>query len=110
MPTAENLRNEFILPDELVKKFSSRKIVYLCLRQKWQSSIILLIIITYMSWFKRLKEGISTSTKNKKVIPDGIWHKCSNCNSASTMKDLKKNFWKMPRMQPPRKNWLCRIL
>ncbi len=49
-----------------------------------------------MSWFKRLKEGISTSTKNKKVIPDGIWHKCTACSHACMAKDLKKNLYKCP--------------
>ncbi|MFT4680740.1 MAG: acetyl-CoA carboxylase carboxyl transferase subunit beta, partial [Flavobacteriales bacterium] len=32
-----------------------------------------------MSWFKRMKEGITTSTKNKKETPEGLWHKCSGC-------------------------------
>ena len=32
-----------------------------------------------MSWFKRIKEGITTSTKEKKETPEGLWHKCSSC-------------------------------
>ncbi|MFN9597006.1 MAG: acetyl-CoA carboxylase, carboxyltransferase subunit beta [Bacteroidota bacterium] len=34
-----------------------------------------------MSWFKRIKEGITTSTKEKKETPEGLWHKCSSCNA-----------------------------
>lgn len=32
-----------------------------------------------MSWFKRIKEGITTSTKEKKETPEGLWHKCAAC-------------------------------
>ncbi len=32
-----------------------------------------------MSWFKRIKEGITTSTKEKKETPEGLWHKCPSC-------------------------------
>ncbi|CAN5117127.1 acetyl-CoA carboxylase, carboxyltransferase subunit beta [soil metagenome] len=32
-----------------------------------------------MSWFKRIKGGITTSTKEKKETPEGLWHKCTNC-------------------------------
>lgn len=32
-----------------------------------------------MSWFKRIKEGITTSTKEKKETPEGLWHKCVQC-------------------------------
>ncbi len=32
-----------------------------------------------MSWFKRIKGGITTSTKEKKETPEGLWHKCSSC-------------------------------
>lgn len=32
-----------------------------------------------MAWFKRDKKGISTSTKEKKEAPDGIWNKCPSC-------------------------------
>ena len=32
-----------------------------------------------MSWFKRIKEGITTSTKEKKETPEGLWHKCTSC-------------------------------
>ncbi len=32
-----------------------------------------------MSWFKRIKGGITTSTKEKKETPEGLWHKCPSC-------------------------------
>lgn len=42
-----------------------------------------------MSWFKRLKEGISTATKSKKDVPEGIWYHCQKCKSTSTTKELR---------------------
>ncbi|MFZ1750371.1 MAG: acetyl-CoA carboxylase, carboxyltransferase subunit beta [Saprospiraceae bacterium] len=50
-----------------------------------------------MSWFKRLKEGIQTATKNKKETPDGLWHKCTRCGDMSTVKDLKENLYMCPK-------------
>ncbi len=50
-----------------------------------------------MGWFKRLKDGIITSTKEKKEAPDGLWYKCKKCKEASTMKELKENFYKCPK-------------
>jgi acetyl-CoA carboxylase carboxyl transferase subunit beta len=40
-----------------------------------------------MSWFKRVKEGITTSTSDKKSVPDGLWHKCSRCKKATLSSD-----------------------
>lgn len=50
-----------------------------------------------MSWFKRLKEGIQTATKNKKETPDGLWHKCKRCGEMTTVKDLKENLYICPK-------------
>ncbi|MBK8515684.1 MAG: acetyl-CoA carboxylase carboxyltransferase subunit beta [Saprospiraceae bacterium] len=50
-----------------------------------------------MSWFKRLKEGIQTATKNKKETPDGLWHKCPKCGEMTTVKDLKENLYICPK-------------
>ncbi len=50
-----------------------------------------------MGWFKRLKEGIITSTKDKKEAPDGLWYKCTNCKEASTIKEVKESFHKCPK-------------
>lgn len=46
-----------------------------------------------MSWFKRNKEGITTSTKDKKETPEGLWHKCSRCKTLFTHEDLERNFY-----------------
>ena len=40
-----------------------------------------------MSWFKRIKEGITTSTKEKKETPEGLWHKCHSCKHIVPSKD-----------------------
>ena len=49
-----------------------------------------------MGWFKRLKEGITTATKNKKEVPDGIWNSCSKCKTTVTVKQLQENYFKCP--------------
>ena len=33
-----------------------------------------------MGWFKRIKDGITTSTKDKKETPEGLWFKCPTCS------------------------------
>lgn len=49
-----------------------------------------------MGWFKRLKDGIQTATRNKKEAPEGLWYKCKECKETSTMKELKENYYKCP--------------
>lgn len=49
-----------------------------------------------MGWFKRLKDGIQTATRNKKDTPEGLWYQCKKCKHTSTMKELKENFFKCP--------------
>lgn len=49
-----------------------------------------------MGWFKRLKTGIQTATKFKKETPDGLWHKCNECNETTIRKELRENFFKCP--------------
>jgi acetyl-CoA carboxylase carboxyl transferase subunit beta len=44
-----------------------------------------------MSWFKRVKEGILTSTKDKKEVPEGLWNKCPACKRAISSKELEEN-------------------
>lgn len=44
-----------------------------------------------MSWFKRKKEGITTTTSEKKETPDGYWTRCSNCKTLYISDDLAKN-------------------
>lgn len=46
-----------------------------------------------MSWFKRKREGITTSTSEKKETPEGLWHKCSNCKTVHTQEEFIKNFY-----------------
>lgn len=45
------------------------------------------------NWFKRAKEGITTSTKEKKETPEGLWHKCDNCKTLFTLEEIQKFFW-----------------
>jgi acetyl-CoA carboxylase carboxyl transferase subunit beta len=49
-----------------------------------------------MGWFKRLKDGIQTATRNKKEAPEGLWYKCKECKETTTVKELKDNFYKCP--------------
>jgi len=44
-----------------------------------------------MGWFKRLKEGITTSTKEKKETPEGLWYKCTSCKKIHTSQDHVDN-------------------
>jgi acetyl-CoA carboxylase carboxyl transferase subunit beta len=46
-----------------------------------------------MGWFKRDREGITTSTKEKRETPEGLWQKCSNCKTIFAANDLKNNFY-----------------
>lgn len=45
------------------------------------------------NWFKRAKEGITTSTQEKKETPEGLWHKCDNCKTLFTLEEIQKLFW-----------------
>ena len=40
-----------------------------------------------MAWFKRIKGGITTSTREKKETPEGLWHKCPSCKNIVLSKD-----------------------
>lgn len=46
-----------------------------------------------MGWFTRIKDGITTSTKEKKEAPDGVWVKCPGCKHALTQKELRENLF-----------------
>lgn len=46
-----------------------------------------------MGWFKRLKEGITTSTKEKKETPEGLWYKCPSCKKIHTSQDHVGNMY-----------------
>ena len=49
-----------------------------------------------MGWFKRLSEGIQTTTREKKEAPDGLWQQCKKCGKTNTVKELTTNFYKCP--------------
>ena len=46
-----------------------------------------------MSWFKRIKEGITTSTLEKKETPEGLWYKCPQCKQIVTAEDNVDNLY-----------------
>ena len=46
-----------------------------------------------MGWFKRIKEGITTSTHEKKETPDGLWIKCPKCKKIVTTEEHKNNLY-----------------
>jgi acetyl-CoA carboxylase carboxyl transferase subunit beta len=49
-----------------------------------------------MGWFKRIKEGILTPTKEKKETPEGLWYKCPECNAVLPQEDHAKNLYVCP--------------
>lgn len=51
------------------------------------------------SWFRRIKKGITTSTKDKKEAPDGLWTKCPSCRYTSTISELKENLYVCPKCE-----------
>lgn len=48
------------------------------------------------SWFRRMKKGILTSTKDKKDAPEGLWEKCPQCKYTCTITELKENKYVCP--------------
>ncbi|MCH8330272.1 MAG: acetyl-CoA carboxylase carboxyltransferase subunit beta [Bacteroidetes bacterium] len=46
-----------------------------------------------MGWWQRIKEGITTTTTEKKEAPDGVWYKCETCKKAVTVKEHKDNLF-----------------
>lgn len=46
-----------------------------------------------MGWFKRMKEGITTSTKDKKEIREGLWYKCPKCDEVIDTDEFKKSLY-----------------
>lgn len=49
------------------------------------------------SWFKRMKKGILTSTKDKKDAPEGLWSKCPACKYTCTVSELAENKFVCPK-------------
>ena len=54
---------------------------------------------TKKSWFKRMKKGILTSTKDKKDAPEGLWAKCPNCKYTCTVAELAENKYVCPKCE-----------
>ena len=52
---------------------------------------------TKKSWFKRIKKGILTSTKDKKDAPEGLWAKCPTCRYTCTIAELSENLFVCPK-------------
>jgi acetyl-CoA carboxylase carboxyl transferase subunit beta len=46
---------------------------------------------TKSSWFKRIKKGILTSTKDKKDAPEGLWSQCPTCKYTCTVTELRES-------------------
>lgn len=46
-----------------------------------------------MSWFKRIKKGITTSTNEKKETPEGLWYKCPSCKKMIPSGEHAQNFY-----------------
>ena len=46
-----------------------------------------------MGWFKRIKEGITTSTKEKKETPEGLWYNCPKCKTIITSKEHEQQLF-----------------
>ena len=44
-----------------------------------------------MAWFKRTKEGITTTTEEKLEVPEGIWWKCPSCKKTIPSTELQEN-------------------
>ena len=51
------------------------------------------------TWFRRSKQGILTSTKEKKETPDGLWHKCPECKATHTKQELSANMFVCPNCE-----------
>src|SRR4051794_14890720 len=44
-----------------------------------------------MAWFRRTKEGITTSSENKLEVPEGVWWKCPSCKKTILSDEMKQN-------------------
>lgn len=52
-----------------------------------------------MSWFKRIKVGITTSTKEKKETPEGLWYKCPSCKTITPTEEHALNKYICPKCE-----------
>ena len=51
------------------------------------------------SWFKRIKKGITTSTSDKKEVPDGLWELCPECKYTCTISELEEHLFVCPKCE-----------
>lgn len=49
------------------------------------------------TWFRRIKKGITTSTTEKKEVPEGLWLKCPECKTTTTAKEIRENDYVCPK-------------
>lgn len=49
------------------------------------------------TWFRRIKKGVLTQTNEKREAPDGLWHKCPECRTTITQKELAENLYVCPK-------------
>jgi acetyl-CoA carboxylase carboxyl transferase subunit beta len=54
---------------------------------------------TKSNWFKRIKKGILTSTKDKKDAPEGLWTKCPTCKYTCPVTELRENKFVCPKCE-----------
>ncbi|UEG48757.1 acetyl-CoA carboxylase, carboxyltransferase subunit beta [Ferruginibacter lapsinanis] len=54
---------------------------------------------TKQSWFKRIKKGILTPTKDKADAPEGIWTMCPSCKLTCTVSELRENYFVCPKCE-----------
>ncbi|MBT8506724.1 acetyl-CoA carboxylase carboxyl transferase subunit beta, partial [Coxiella-like endosymbiont of Rhipicephalus sanguineus] len=50
-----------------------------------------------MNWFTKLLPRISTPTKTKKGVPEGIWDKCPSCMAVLYRAELERNLEVCPK-------------
>ena len=46
-----------------------------------------------MGWFKRIKDGITTATEEKKETPEGLWYQCPKCKHIASSEDHHGSLW-----------------
>src|ERR1035437_1370786 len=51
------------------------------------------------SWFRRIKKNITTSTKEKKDAPEGLWTKCPSCKYTCTVTELRESLFVCPKCE-----------
>jgi acetyl-CoA carboxylase carboxyl transferase subunit beta len=51
------------------------------------------------NWFKRIKEGITTSTREKKETPEGLWYKCPSCKNIIPSEEHLANMLVCPKCE-----------